>query len=101
MTRKEETQMWGLFEKCIREGLRADAHFYKVVDDRENGAWHGMVVAFRCGRELAAGCEYIAATMAENVPWQILKRAAELGNAISTEGGAWQSEKRQSLRGRS
>lgn len=83
MKEKDKEQLLELFEKHIGEELAGESHFYQTFG--QNG-WSGVTVAFRHGRELDADCTFVAATLAEAIPWQILKRAAELGKTMKEMG---------------
>lgn len=83
MKEKDKEQLFELFEKHVGEELAGESHFYQTFG---KSGWSGVTVAFRHGRELDADCTFVAATLAEAIPWQILKRAAELGETMKEMG---------------
>ncbi len=83
MTDKEVIRFWESVEKYARASMGGDSHFYGTFGEKDV---RGIVLALRPGGGLDVGSAFMAATMAEVIPWQILKRAAELGRRMEEKG---------------
>lgn len=92
VTKADKIQTKEVIGKCIEYELDGSWYSYKVLGsrsflgDKAKIDWYGVLLLFRADSREKCDDPYVAATLAENVPWRVLKRAGELGERMEKLG---------------
>lgn len=89
MTLTEKRRIHERLIECICSELNQSPSriMYQIFGSSDGRKqWHGMVMVFRRDAEASDGLPYLACTLAEEVPWQILEKAADLGKRMEAAG---------------
>lgn len=92
VTKADEARACEVIGRCIEDELWSGDYLYRIfgsrsmLGDKAKFGWRGIALVFCADSREKCDDPYVAATLAENVPWKILKRAGELGERMEKLG---------------